>query len=340
VATAQNQMDFLASRRFAVAFLDEASQLLEPQIVGLLTLTEKAVLIGDPKQLPAVVVQPPEDSALEDPELEGLELRDRREAYFERLLRLARLRGWADTHTGMLRHQGRMHPAVAEWPNRRYYGGRLLAVGVAHQRREGPVHPLPAGDRDALLDALCRHRVLWIDSTPVPEDRSYRVNSGEARTVADVLERWIHILGLPPEETGVITPYRQQIQTIRAELDRRLPEQASRVLVDTVERFQGSQRKAILYSFSVNDPMQLHTLTSSLYEADGQPAVDRKLNVALTRAREQVVLIGNRRVLGRNEAFTDLMAHAVAFEGTGAGIAYGEGALPARAADDGGLSAP
>lgn len=330
VATAQNHMSFLASRRFAMAFIDEASQLLEPQIVGLLTLTERAVLIGDPKQLPAVVVQNPQHSCIEDPVLEPLGLTDRREAYFERLLRLAQQRQWKD-HIGLLRHQGRMHPQVADWPNRHFYGGQLTMAGLKHQRTRGPVYPGVDAGGDQLLDTLCRRRMLWLDSCPVPEDHSYRVNSGEAVTVARVIERLHKRCGVSLDDIGVITPYRQQIQTIWFALDKRLPDAHGHVVVDTVERFQGSQRRIICYSFSVNDPMQLHTLTASLYEAEGEPAVDRKLNVALTRAKEQVVLIGNRDVLRRSALFNELIRHV---------DTYDEGETLAMAADEGGITEP
>jgi len=65
------------------------------------------------------------------------------------------------------------------------------------------------------------------------------------------------------------------------------------VTIDTVERFQGSERDVILVSFAVKSPLQLRAIQS--INAEG---VDRKLNVAMTRAKEHLVMVGVREVVG------------------------------------------
>src|SRR5690606_40594374 len=73
--------------------------------------------------------------------------------------------------------------------------------------------------------------------------------------------------------------------------------------VDTVERYQGSQRDIIIFSFAINNPFQLNGIVN--LNDDG--TVDRKLNVALTRAKEQLILIGNNSFLSNNSVYYKLI---------------------------------
>jgi superfamily I DNA and/or RNA helicase len=104
---------------------------------------------------------------------------------------------------------------------------------------------------------------------------------------------------------GIITPYRSQIAMIKKELALRQIPALNDILVDTVERFQGSERDVIIYSFSVNYPWQLQFL-SNITEEDGVE-IDRKLNVALTRARKQMYLIGSPELLKLNKIYKALI---------------------------------
>ena len=109
----------------SVQAVDEASQILEPYIVGLLSSKqiERFILIGDHKQLPAVVAQPDDEPRLHDCRL----------SLFERLLRQERQAGRTD-FTAVLRRQGRMHPDIARFPNEQFYTReQLQPVPLPHQ---------------------------------------------------------------------------------------------------------------------------------------------------------------------------------------------------------------
>lgn len=130
----QSRAYLFSLKHFALAIVDEASQILEPNIIGLLashrasesTLSEsscnidKFILIGDYKQLPAVVQQNDNDSAVNDPLLQGIGLTDCKSSLFERLIR-QELRTGRTAFMGTLRRQGRMHPDIADFPNRAFY---------------------------------------------------------------------------------------------------------------------------------------------------------------------------------------------------------------------------
>ena len=80
------------------------------------------------------------------------------------------------------------------------------------------------------------------------------------------------------------------------------------ITIDTVERYQGSERDVMIYGFTVQRHNQLSFLTENVFEEEGC-LIDRKLNVALTRAREQMILVGNEKLLSQNQTFLRLINH-------------------------------
>ncbi|MEZ4942146.1 MAG: ATP-dependent helicase [Saprospiraceae bacterium] len=282
-ATFANSLDLLHFKKFHTLLIDEASQLLEPQLAGILPQFERFIMIGDDNQLPAVVLQDEDASRATAPELADIGLHNFRESLFARLLQNARRRGWHDCF-GMLEYHYRMHADIADFPNQHFYGG-LLKTGLPEQHA-----PLHWPDSDHPRHALFTQRTTFV---PTRRDVRPKVNEEEADLVVQLI-RYVHQLygdRFDPEKTvGVITPFRAQIATIR----RKLPETYQAVTIDTVERFQGSERDVIIISFAVKSSLQLRAIQS--VNAEG---VDRKLNVMITRAREHLVLLGCGEVLGR-----------------------------------------
>lgn len=304
VASLAANMEILSLKKFRRVVIDEASQLLEPQLVGLLPQFEQFILIGDHKQLPAVVVQPEEVSRVVDEPLQGIGLTNLRNSLFERLYKKCQENGW-HWACGRLRHQGRMHKDIMVFPSEHFYEKELHILpsnGPGEHKQTKPLdlphldHPL------ALKYQLHRRRMVFID-TPVDESTcSFKTNVEEARLVAQLVEWYRRVM--PPGSTiGVITPYRAQIACIlQAMADAGVD--ATDITVDTVERYQGGARDVILISLCTNTFGQLESL-SSLSE-DG---VDRRLNVALTRAREVAVILGNARLLRSMDIYRKLIAH-------------------------------
>lgn len=112
--------------------------------------------------------------------------------------------------------------------------------------------------------------------------------------------------GFDPRDTmGVIVPYRNQIAAVRLAIARKGIPLLGDISVDTVERYQGSQRKYIIYGFTVQRRYQLKFLTSGSFVENGA-LIDRRLNVAMTRAQEHLIMIGNPEVLCAHPLYRQL----------------------------------
>ena len=303
-------------KHFDLVIIDEASQILEPNIVGILTARQEEgraidrfILVGDHKQLPAVVQQ---QGSLEmegsDKRLDSIHLSSCTNSLFERLILTERAAGRTD-FIGTLHKQGRMHPDIADFANRKFYAKEQLeCVPLAHQLETELAYNEES--EDALDNALKAHRMIFIPSTPCKQlNISEKVNTDEARIIADLLRRLYRQMDKdfdPQKSVGVIVPYRNQIAMIRKEIERLEIPALEGISIDTVERYQGSQRDVILYSFTIQSRYQLDFLTANTFYEEGQP-IDRKLNVAITRARKQLILTGNESTLRQNQLFAELI---------------------------------
>jgi hypothetical protein len=302
-STMQSRPFLFQLKHFSLCIVDEASQILEPNVIGLLASPQidKFILVGDHKQLPAVVQQPDDVPALSSC----------RQSLFERLLRVEREAG-RTAFTAILQRQGRMHPDIAAFPNEMFYAEeQLLPVPLPHQEEPQLDYQQPSAD--ALDDLLKQQRVIFLASDTISSgitSPSDKVNPSEAKMVAGLLCRLYRQYGADrfdsAHSVGVIVPYRNQIAMIRREIEVLGIPALMDISIDTVERYQGSQRDVIIYSFTIQHPYQLDFLTANCFESEGK-VIDRKLNVAMTRARKQLLMTGNVAVLSQNPLFAELI---------------------------------
>lgn len=318
-----SQTELFSLKVIDVAIIDEASQVLEPQLLPLLCATTpvnrgdynlnrlaigKFILIGDHKQLPAVVSQPREMSRVTEDSLQAIGLTDCRNSLFERLHRLNSLQG-TEGIVEMLHRQGRMHPSICEFVNRNYYNGGLDAVPLPHQQE-----PLAFGirpDDDRWTAFVAGTRMAFISVQADEAEYYIKSNKREAETVAHLVHTLCQLhsrSGIPfspCKQIGIIVPFRAQIAMIRKALaERHIPDTAG-ITIDTVERYQGSQRDIIIFSTTVSRPYQLPILSEPVM-TDGRE-LDRKLNVALTRARKQFFMTGNETLLRKCTAYREFL---------------------------------
>ncbi|WP_038029847.1 DEAD/DEAH box helicase [Thermonema rossianum] len=275
--------------------VDEASQLLETHLCGLLAQCKRFILIGDERQLPAVVMQDVEgnqnfenqSSLYEDVNLLKTHgLYPLHLSLFERLLYHAQNKGWTEAY-GMLKEHFRCHEDIMQAFNALFY--KELRAATEHQKA-----PLPATGHPVFDGG----RLVFIATRP---EEQLKVHEQEADLVVRLIEDYLRLHpDCPAEAIGVIAPFRAQIAHIKSKLPREL---AARITIDTVERFQGSERRLIIMSAAVNHPRHLQAIEAP----DIHGTVDRKLNVAISRAQEQFVLLGVAEVLGQSVFYKQLI---------------------------------
>ena len=254
----------LDGRKFTRVLLDEATQATEPaSLVPLVRGARQIVLVGDHRQLPPTVISRRAENG-------GL-----RRSLFERLVAMG-------IEPMLLDTQYRMHPAISDFPNRTFYEGRLVDGITAADR------PNPAG-------------LLWNDwevpmaFLPVNGDEllspdgASKENPAEAGWVAKILENLLQAGELGDTDIGIITPYAGQVRAIRDAL----PERNDSVEVHTVDGYQGREKEVIIFS----------CVRSNSDGIVGFLSDARRLNVALTRAKRGLIVIGDPDTLRNDETW-------------------------------------
>ncbi|MBI5712274.1 MAG: AAA family ATPase [Chloroflexi bacterium] len=253
----------LGGVEFETVIFDEASQITLPlAIMGMLP-AKKYIFFGDHKQLPPVLTTRFSGGAFRDSVFGALADRG------------------FDT---MLTRTYRLHAKLAEWPSEKFYEGRLTPTADAATRL---VEYLASPPRFAdVLDPT--HPKVFLDL----QHRNNTTRSHlEASTVVDLIMSLVEI-GFPMNEIGVVVPYRAQARAIKSILREQLrdPDLRRALVIDTVERMQGQERDLIIVSLTTSNP----TFAAELAEFFFQP---ERLNVAITRPRSKLIIVGSSHVL-------------------------------------------
>ncbi len=272
--------EVLGQRRFNLAVIDEAAQSTEPGCWIPLSRSDRVVLAGDHCQLPPTVLS--RDAVAEGYSVSMLE-------------RLADLYG--PDVTRLLKVQYRMHEAIMTFSSSEFYDLELAAHPSVATRR---LCDLPG----VRTFPLTEEPVHFIDTAgagfddQVEPNGSSRLNPEEARLVNQKVQTLLQA-GLEPTEIAVIAPYSAQVRLLREQLS--IPG----LEVDSVDGFQGREKEAVVIS-----------LVRSNREGDiGFLADVRRMNVALTRARRLLLVVGDSATLACHPFYQRLLTY---FEEVGA----------------------
>ncbi|KAJ3162066.1 DNA-binding protein SMUBP-2 [Geranomyces michiganensis] len=274
----------LNAGEFDVVVVDEASQALEPETYLALLRAPRAVFAGDHRQLPPTVRSP-------DATKQGFTT-----TVFDRLAKRF------PSAMRMLDTQYRMNEAIMGWASGAMYEGRLKGHDSVRARVLKDLEGVHETDETSAP-------VMWIDTAgcgmweaaPPADDgkneataaasRS-RTNPAEAELVAEHVKTLL-AAGVAPSSIAVVTPYAAQAGLVRAELAIRLPTEsvrhAAEIEVGTVDGFQGREKDAIVISMVRSN-------------ADGDVGFlrdERRMNVAVTRARRHVCVVGDSETMER-----------------------------------------
>ena len=310
VASVGGKEELFRLKQFDRVIVDEASQIIEPLLAGILPRAKRALLIGDHRQLPAVVQQSEEQTLVRDATLRtDCGLTNLGTSLFERLYLTAQRNGW-DWAYDQLSHQGRMHRDIMAFPALHFYQERLQILPKHIKHHQAQIAPLKSFTaRTPLGRTLAERRLVFVPSNADYETGDPKVNRHEAELMVQLITTFTELYSatqfpIRPGDIGIITPYRAQIAYIRRHLaEANYP--ADDFTVDTVERYQGSAKRIILMSICANEAYQMAGLSQISEEG-----VDRKLNVAMTRAREHLVIVGCPDVLRESEVYGKLIDFA------------------------------
>ena len=259
----------LGRRRFPIVLLDEATQATEPSsLVPVVRGCRQLVLVGDHRQLPPTVTS-------ERAEEGGLG-----RSLFERLIDLG-----LPAH--MLTTQYRMHPTIREFPGARFYDGRL-DDGCDRSERPPPAGFLwPDWDRPVAF-------VPVVGLEELDSEGSSKANRDQAAATFAVVSDLLAAGDLTPEDIGVVTPYTAQVRL----LSDLFAEgggfddggRFAGLEVRSVDGYQGREKEVIVFC----------TVRSNPNGDIGFLSDRRRLNVAVTRARRGLVVVGDPTTLRRD----------------------------------------
>ncbi|KAI4389790.1 hypothetical protein MLD38_001974 [Melastoma candidum] len=266
------------SHGFDMVVIDEAAQASEVAVLPPLSLgAARCVLVGDPQQLPATVISKAAGTLLYSRSL------------FERFQQ-------AGCPTMLLSVQYRMHPQIRDFPSRYFYQGRLID--------SESVAGLP--DESYYSDPLLRPYIFF-DITHGRESHrggsvSYQ-NVHEAHFCLSIyqhLQKTLKSMGVGKVSVGIITPYKLQLKCLQREFEGVLSsEEGKDIYINTVDAFQGQERDVIIMS-----------CVRASNHGVGFVSDIRRMNVALTRARRALWVMGNANALTQSDDWAALINDA------------------------------
>ncbi|KIR67825.1 ATP-dependent helicase [Cryptococcus bacillisporus CA1873] len=267
----------LAKFKFRTVLIDEATQSAEPEcMIPLVMGCKQAVLVGDHQQLGPVIMNKKAARA-------GLS-----QSLFERLVILG-------NHPIRLQVQYRMHPCLSEFSSNLFYEGTLQNGVTAPERlRKNVDFPWPVADTPMFF-----HQNLGTEE--ISSSGTSFLNRTEASNVEKMVTKFFKS-GVLPNQIGVITPYEGQRSYIASymQLHGSLKKDLYKeVEVASVDAFQGREKDYIILS----------CVRSNEHQGIGFLNDPRRMNVALTRAKYGVVILGNPKVLSKHPLWLYLLSH-------------------------------
>lgn len=267
----------LEHRHFSTLFIDEAAQALEPACWAAILKCDRVIFSGDHQQLPPTIKCPEAARG-------GLERTLMQKVAKEKPACLS-----------LLTVQYRMNRDIMAFSSRWFYHGQLIAAPEVADRQVSP------------LDTP----LMWIDTSLCrfgeKESRTLsRTNAKEARLLIHTLRDYVEMIGLERIQNdridfGIISPYKAQVRLIRKllKLQKFFRSLRHQIAVNSVDGFQGQERDVIIISMVRDNEQGTIGFLRDL----------RRMNVALTRARMKLIILGNAETLSQHPFYNQLIDH-------------------------------
>lgn len=275
--------EIMSNQEFDVVVIDEATQTTEPSCLIPMIKAEKVIMAGDHKQLPPTIKN-------QEAAKRGLE-----ETLFERLAY-----EYGDKIKDILTKQYRMHEDIMNFSSEQFYEGVLKADESVKQHTLKDLDFDNSQVEDSLQNVTNPEvPVAFINLTgsgaseETKKDSNSKLNREEAKYLADLADNFI-AGGVEPDQLAIISPYQDQVDLIDAKLD------YDELEIDTVDGFQGREKEVVLISL----------VRSNRDNNIGFLQDVRRLNVALTRAKRKLVVVGDEVTVGSNETYQDFIEYS------------------------------
>ena len=251
---------------FQIVIIDEASQSLEPDsVLPLLHNAEMAVLIGDEKQLGPTVISKECDIA-------GLNI-----SLFERLCYYYE----GSDFISLLNEQYRMPEFLYRFSNQNFYNNEVITKTAKNQDLNVmSKFPWP----DKTIPSVFHH---YTEPEEESENKSY-FNEHEIKLIFDNIRQLINC-GVKSEDIGIITPYNAQKIRLEEKKNKDKTKRYENLKIESVDGFQGMEKDYIIIS----------TVRSNQKGSIGFLSSKKRLNVALTRAKKGLIILGNCKCLSK-----------------------------------------
>jgi ATP-dependent RNA/DNA helicase IGHMBP2 len=274
----------LDDRYFDWVVIDEACQCTESASWIPMVRGERILLAGDHCQLPPTVIS-------KEAAAEGYA-----RSMMERLVET-----YGDAITRQLSVQYRMHHQIMSFSSDQFYGDTLVAdESVAnHTLADLPnVVTLPMDARPEIVPAMTTQPLMFIDTAGADYDEEIepeglsKLNPQEGQLVLHKVNELLAV-GIDPRDIAVIAPYAAQVRWLRQHASDRALE------IDTVDGFQGREKEAVVISL----------VRSNRIGEIGFLEDKRRTNVALTRARRKLIVVGDSATLGRHAFYGEMLEY-------------------------------
>ncbi len=263
---------------YDIAIIDEASQMIMPNSFGVLRLAKSHILVGDHHQQPPI--------------LTNNESKRLNKTLFQELFDNPNV---PDSVKVMLNTQHRMNPVLGNFISKEFYNGKLLNNSKISFKKIYEAKETPT----TISKICCPDDVITIvDNQNSNNNSDSKSFEEDGEIILDLFE-FITGEGVNPRSIGIIAPYRSQVALIRRKIDIYIENKSLKIhssqIVDTVDRFQGDEREVIIFSTCVSDKNNSNFLGDK-----------RKINVALSRAKNKLIIVGDWNSALKYDVFKSL----------------------------------